>query len=412
MPMLRCVCGAARWLLPLLLLLVGSTSKAASALLPAPAGLLPQRGPVAAAADGWLLGAEMADFSAVDATPARAFAGDWAGYQPRNGRNLALQSSHAAFSATRQHWELAATLRSGILIDGSRGAFDAVFAYKQRSTPADGSRLVVDVQAQGLLWAGLRGARTWSLAAAGAPGLQLTAAASLLSVRRLQQDAAQGVVAYSAAGGYAFDAGTLRQDSRRSFGGDGPPQSSGSGFSTDLGLHWQPASGWMAGGFATLSAVDVLSRLRVQGVATEQTTLSSATRSTDADGYLDYKPLALGRYSTSNLRLQASRKWSATLGVTPAALGASGLAGLLGPGALLGARWERLGTLNLPALWATLPLPVLPAGLALQLDADARFHTLGFGLAGRHGVLLLRSQSLRVGQSRAVGWQARLELPL
>ena len=383
----------------------GPALAADPAWLTMPAPLLPLRLPVASTADGagWLLRAEAADFSAIDATPVRALSGDWARYHPRDGRNHALQSARIELSAAHQRWEVAATARSDILIDGSRGAFDVVHAYKQRSTPADGSRFSVDAQQRGVVWAGLRGARSWALGTeAAAPTWQLTAALTALTVRRVQQADAQGDVVYSDLAGYNFNAQTLRVDSHKDFGGWGTRNTTGTGLTTDLGLLWQPSDR----AFVNLSVVDLASRLRVGQVATEAATMSSAVFGVDDRGFLDYKPLVNGRYSASDLRLQLARKWSLTAGWRLDGGGGGG--GGFGDGAVLGARWERVGAINLPALWLT--WPVLP-GWTLQLDAETRFRSLGIGVATRHASLLLRTRSLPVGESSALGWQASLRWP-
>ena len=367
-----------------------------------PAPLLPLRLPVASTPDGagWLLRTEAADFSAIDATPVRALSGDWANYHPRNGRNHALQSARIELSAAHQRWEVAATARSDILIDGSRGAFDVVQAYKQRATPADGSRFSVDAQQRGVVWAGLRGARSWALHSdAALPTWQLTAALTVLSVRRVQKTDAQGEVQYSDLTGYDFNAQTLRVDNQKDFGGWGERYTTGRGVTTDLGLLWQPSER----AFVNLSLVDLASRLTVDRVPTEAATMSSVVFGVDDRGYLDYKPLVNGRYSASDLRLQLARKWSLAAGWR-----LDGGTGGSGDGVVLGARWEHIGGLDLPALWLT--WPVLP-GWTLQLDAETRFHSLGIGVATRHASLLLRSRSLAVGESSALGWQASLRWP-
>lgn len=381
-----------------------------------PAPLLPVRLPVAqprapADANGWRLRAEAADFTAADAVPARDFSGDWADYHPRDGRNSALQSSRAELVASRQGWELAATARSDIVIQGSRGAFDVVHAYKQRATPADGSSYAADAQEQGVVWAGLRGARSWAVGPAPGPGatpaLQLTAAVTLLSVRRVQLADVQGAVTYSDAAGYGFDARTQRSDSFKQFGGYGEVHSTGRGFTTDVGLLWQPSAAL----FVNLSAADVASRLRVQNLTTEATTLSSATRSTDAQGYLNYKPLATGRYSAGDGRLQLARKWSASAGWRLDGLNggtSEGTAPAWLDGAVLGVRWEHIAGLNLPALWVTWPLA---PGWALQLDAESHFRSMGVGLVSPMASLLLRSRSLPAAGSSVLGWQAALHWP-
>jgi hypothetical protein len=360
-----------------------------------PASLLPMRLPVGGTPD-WTVQGTAADFEAVDATPVRALSGDWHRYTPRDGRNVALQSARFELGATRQGWEVAAVLHSDILINGSRGAFDAVHAYKQRQTPADGSAFALWAHETGVVWAGLRGARSWVLRPGSDQGLQLTGALTLLSVRRVQQVDASGQVQFSTAAGYGFNAQTLRQDSHRQFGGYGRQDATGSGYTADLGLLWQPS----AATFVNLSAIDLLSRIRVNGVSTQQTTLSSSTNSVDANGYLDYQPLLMGRNSSAVLDLKLSRKWSASVGTRIAWPRADMLAG---------ARWERIDDLDLPAVWAV--LPVAP-GLLLQLDGEIRFRSIGLGLKSRHGALMLRTRSLPVGQSHALGWQAAFTLPL
>lgn len=372
-----------------------------------PATLLPQRLPVpgaaapAAADAGWRLRAEAADFEADDVTAVRDLDGDWARYHPRGGRNRALQSARLELAAARAGWELAAALRSEILIEGSRGAFDVVQAYKQRRTPADGSAYAVDARERGVVLAGLRGARSWALGEAGGaagPAWQLTGALTLLSVRRVQQVDASGAVGYSTAGGYAFDAVTRRLDAAKTFGSFGTEDARGQGFSADLGLLWQPT----ARSFVNLSVVDALSRLRVRGVAQEDARLSSATRQTDANGYLDYKPLISGRYSAADLRWRLPRKVVVAAGWQP-----DGWA----PGSVVGARWEQVDGLQLPAVWGQWSLGGLAAGWALQADAELRFRTLGLGLRGPGVQLMLRTRSLPIGQTRALGWQAAFSWP-
>jgi hypothetical protein len=371
-----------------------------------PPGLLPQRLPVATPTGAaWQVQTEAADFSGSDATAVRGFGGDWTQYHPRSGRNTALQQARLDLRLTHGDWELGATLRSDMLVSGTRGSFDLVHAYKQRQTLADGSTLRVAAQEQGLVWAGLRAARSWTLLPADgaqAAGLRLTAAVTPLHLRRLRLSTVQGSVQSSGAGGYGFDASTLRQDSHRQFGGMGQDGATGSGITSDLGLLWQPGTAW----FANLSVVDALSRLRIQNLATETMRLSSATAQLDGRGYVDYQPLLNGHNSATDLRLRLWRKWSATAGVQADRLWAAAPAG-----SQLGARWEHIGGLGLPAVWASLPLPMLAPGWALQIDAEARFGSLGLGLQGPQGALMLRSSGSRVGQASALGWQASVNLP-
>jgi hypothetical protein len=365
-----------------------------------PATLLPTRLPVeddGSAGPGWKVRATAADFEAADATPVRALSGEWSRYTPRAGRNAALQSVRVELAAVHQRWELSAVARSEAVVTGSRGAWDVVYAYKQRQTPAEGSAYSVQADETGVVWAGLRAARSWVLPPGGEYGLQLTGAVSLLSVRKLQTQDATGQVDYRAATGYGFDALTLQHDTRRQFGGYGHRNATGSGYTIDLGLLWQPS----ADSFVNLAAADLASRLRVQAVSTQQTSVSSSTAALDPQGYVEYRPLLTGRYTAADLDVALSRKWSAIVGTR--------LSGWGGGDMTAGARWERIAGIDLPALWAVLPLA---PGWRLQLDGETRFRSLGVGLIAGHGALMLRTSSLPVGRARAVGGTATFNFPL
>ena len=299
------------------------------ALRLAPAGLLPARLPI----DGgerWRLRTAVAAFDAADAVPVRDFSGSWDRYSPRAGRNAAIEMLQAEVSASRRHWEVALVARSEIVIDGSRGAWDAVRADKQRQAPPAGTRLDADVAGRGIGWVGLRGARSWSFGGPqgtlpSAGRWQFTLAATLMSVRRVQTLAASGRVDFDGRR-YAFDAAGTRRDSYREFADYGTPRTLGVGVGADLGIAWQPT----ARSFVNLSVVDALSALRVDGVATQDAAVSSSTATTGADGYVDYRPLLAGRYSSQSLRTSLPRKFSLNGGLAfdPPWGGRAALAGL------------------------------------------------------------------------------------
>ena len=360
-----------------------------------PVARLPERMPVSSD-NTWRVKALATQFEASDATPVRALSGDWLRYHPREGRNAALQSARLELTASRALWEVGTAVRSDIVIDGARGAFDIVHAYKQKLTPASGSSFDLDANEQGVIWAGLRGARTWVLRPGTDHGVQLTTAATLLSVRRIQLTNVTGNAQYSSAAGFDFQAQTKRQDSHVQFGGYGEPSSVGSGYTADIGLLWTPSPH----SFVNLSISDVWSRLRVKQVATEHMSASSGTRQLDSNGYLDYQPLLNGQDSAQDVSLRLKRKSSLSAG-TRLDLTAS-------TSAVVGARWEHMAGIQMPSVWAALPLS---SSLTLQLDADTRFKSFGVGLTGRYGALMLRSQSASVSASRALGWQASLNLP-
>lgn len=360
-----------------------------------PASPLPMRLPVDNAPD-WTLQGSAGDFEAVDATPVRDLSGSWDRYTPRGGRNAALQSARIELKAERSGWEIASVLRSDLLISGPRSSFDLVHAFKQRLTPPGGSQFELDVADAGAVWAGLRGAHTWTLGPASGDGLRLSAAFTLLSARRVQQVDVNGRVQYDAIDGYTIQAQALRQDSHQQFGGYGHKDATGGGYSADLGLLWQPS----ADTFVNVSAVDLFSRLKVNGVSTQQLTADSSTASLDANGYVNYAPLVTGRNESASVNMKLLRKWSASFGHRWSWADGEASAG---------GRWERIGRVDLPAVWADLPLW---PGWQLQLDGELRFRTLGIGLRTGSGSLMLRTRSLPWGRSQGIGWQAGFTLPL
>ena len=360
-----------------------------------PVARMPERLPVSSDS-AWRVKALATQFEASDATPVRALSGDWLQYQPREGRNIALQSARLELTASRARWEVGAAVRSDIVIDGARGAFDIVHAYRQKLTPASGSSFDLEATAQGVIWAGLRGARTWVLRPGADHGVQLTTALTLLSVRRIQLTQVSGSAQYSSAAGFDFKAQTTQQDSHVQFGSYGKAGAVGSGYTTDIGLLWQPSPR----SFVNFSISDALSQLRVKQVATEQMSASSSTRLLDSNGYLDYQPLLNGQDSAQDVSLRLKRKTSLSAGIRVDLTASTS--------ALVGARWEHMAGISMPSVWAAVPLS---AGLNLQLDADTRFKSFGVGVASRYGALMLRSQSTSVSVSRALGWQALLNLP-
>jgi hypothetical protein len=360
-----------------------------------PSARMPERLPVEPDST-WLIKTLATQFEASDAVPVRALSGDWVRYHPREGRNAALQSARLELSASKARWEVGALVRSDIVIDGARGAFDIVHAYKQKLTPTSDSSFDLNATEQGVIWAGLRGARTWVLKPGAEHGVQLTTALTVLSVRRVQLTDVSGNVRYSSAAGFDFKAQTTQKDSKVQFGGYGNPAALGSGYTTDIGLLWQPS----ARSFVNLSISDVWSRLTVKQVATEQMSASSTTRLFDSNGYLDYQPLLNGRDSAQDVSLRLARKTSLSAG-TRIDFTAS-------TSAVVGARWEHIAGISMPSVWAAVPMQ---RGLNLQLDADTRFKSFGVGVNGRYGSLMLRSQSASVSASRALGWEASLNLP-
>lgn len=356
--------------------------------------LLPMRPPVLPD-EQWTVRSVFSAFAATDAVPVLDASGKWKRYAPAGGRNNGLAQAYVDFSLSRSGWELATTLRSDILISASRGAVDVVHAYKQKLKLPEGSNLGVSTHQTSLALAGLRVARTWSFEPGPGQSLQVTGALTVLSVRSVQIWDVSGRAGYTKADGYSLNAQVLRHNSTKQFSGYGMNHPDGYGYTADLGVMWTPTEY----SFINVSAVDIFSRVNVSGVATQHASVSSSTKSTDAQGYVEYKPLISGRYSSQRVGLRLNPKWGVSGGVR---------VDWLGSGTQLGARLEHVANINIPSLWAVLPLA---AGFGLQLDAETRFHSFGVGLQHRYGSLMLRTSSLALGRSETLGLQAAVNIP-
>ena len=355
--------------------------------------LLPMRPPVSQDAQ-WIVRSVFSAFAATDAVPVLDASGNWKHYAPTGGRNNGLEQAYFDLSATRSGWEVATTLRSDILISASRGAVDLVHAYKQKLKLPDGSNLGVATRETGLTLAGLRVAHTWSFELAPRQSLQVTGALTALSVQSVQRWDVRGRAGHTKADGYSLDARVLRQNSQKRFSGYGMNHPDGFGYTADLGVMWTPSDD----SFVNISAVDLFSRASFSGVATQNAKASTSTKSTDAQGYVEYKPLITGRYSSQRVALRLNPKLGISGGVR---------VDWLGSGTQLGARLEHVANINIPSLWTVMPLT---DGFSLQLEAETRFHSFGIGLLHRYGSLMLRTRSLNLGRSESLGVQAAVNV--
>ena len=342
----------------------------------------PQRLPVAQA-EAWTVSARLGWSEGSDALPLRAMEGDWSRYQPRPGNQVAAQFAQAEVSAARSGWEFAIHRRSELLLTGSRGAFDLVHAYKRRAQPAPGTAFSARVVAQGAKTTGVRVARTWGAGPRQRmrgdhedAGWRWTLAATALSVHRSLAADLRGSASYGPGGPEAFEGTATRHDSSKQFGGFGNAGATGQGLSVDAGLSW----GRIDGLRLNLSLVDVWSHLELAEVAAQSLRLASATLAYDADGYLVYRPALNGQNRSASLRTQLLRK-SSLVADWPLNLPVLGEV-------RMGARWTRVGTLDMPAL--TLGRP-LASGWVGMLELDPRFHAVGVGFASRSGALMLHT---------------------
>jgi len=379
-----CALSASAW---------GSAGAVASALA---LSAWPVRLPVPDA-QTWQTSLRLGVYESADAVSVRRLEGDWAAYRPRSGDNAVVQGAQLELAAARRGWELALTSRTEGLLIGSRGAFDLVHAYKRKQIPSAGTSLQVDVQASGLWLSGLRVAHSGGTAGFASPGddrasggWRWTLAATGLAVRRAVTAQARGQASFDAGAPDSFSATASRSDTSKSFGGFGNAGARGAGVSLDAGLAWQGRGGLLV----NLSAVDLWSRVEIDGAATQTARLSSQTLGTDAQGYLDYRPALTGQNRAASLLARLARKWSLSV-EGPLRVPALGLS-------RVGAQWARMGALNRPTVWWSHPLV---AGWTGTLEADPRFDAVGIGLSGPSLALMLRAGIDPERRPRVIGGQ-------
>jgi len=283
------------------------------------------------------------------------------------------------------------TSRNEGLLMGSRDAFDLVHAYKRKQMPDPGDSLEVDVRASGLWLSGLRVARSGDLAAVRAStGWRWTLAATGLTVRRAVTAGAQGQANFDANGAESYSAAAWRGDTSKSFGGFGHAGGRGVGLTFDAGLAWRGPGELLV----NFSAVDLWSRIEVDGAATQTVRLSSQTLGTDAEGYLEYRPALTGRNQALTLRMRLEPKWSLSI-ESPLPLQVLG-------STRIGVQWARMGSLDRPSVWWSVPLAV---GWIGSVELDPRFDALGIGLSGPSLSLMLRAGADAGRRTRPMGGQ-------
>ncbi len=325
--------------------------------------------------------AEGQAFFANDIVPLSQANKDWSwGYDPREGKNLALISTRIETGVQWQGFRLGYISRNEWMASASRDSLDIVRADRQNASYDNGRNYSVDYRLRGFAADGARLTKSFSNDLGSGWTLNWGAAASALHGRRVRSEDITGSA--TATGGRNSTASvdwtrdyshtdTVAEGYVAAFR-DGNP--TGQGYSADLGISLSRKDG-----------------LRFEWIAT------------DAFGRMSWRDIPEKTLSGTNLpgaALPGGRKWRVDLTQSlpvKHALSVSiptGMADVeLGDTLFQGMHLPRIGLAKrIGADWKT------------RLDYDLRFSTVGLGLSYRWLHLNLRSDALNLNKARAFGF--------
>lgn len=274
----------------------------------------------------------------VDGDPLRSLA-------PRAGRNLAYLDDEARSSRVDGAWRWSLLARGSATLVVNRDALELA-AQVRHALPADADRhWNTEVRFRGFTGGGIELERGFEPGG----GWRLRASVQALVLRHWRERRIDGPVDFAAASGtYSFDLQASTLDDRL----DEPFQR---GFaSRGAGLLFGGEAAWQGERWRwSLSARDA-GWLRWHGVPQQTATLSTATQSYDADGFVIYKPLVQGlnhqdgRTQANPVQLRLRADWQLD-GSTQLGAWVDRISGY---GLLPGLAWSpRLGELQLQLAW-------------------------------------------------------------
>lgn len=293
---------------------------------------------------------------------------------PRSGLNLAYHDDEARLFRRQGGWTWSLLARNHATLVAGQQALALAALIADRRQPAADTQWQVDVHLRAFAGAGLAIGNTRALA----PGWSMHWEAQALTLSRWRARDLAGPVQYKAATGqYQLDLQSQEVDNRLSFPFRQGFASRGAGLLLAGGLEWEGGGTWARaqlrdGGW-----------LRWRGMPQQQAALNTATEALDADGFLIYKPLVVGR--TVQAAVQQWMPWRGQIagGATLAGGHRVGLQldSLPGFGVLPALQWQR------PAL--------APDGLAL--GAEWRVHERRLTVSATWQGVSLRMGADRLG---------------
>lgn len=204
---------------------------------------------------------------------------------PRPGRNIAYLDDEARVSLTSGAWTWSLLARSSAVLVTDESTLELVRQISRDMTPATDRRWSAQVRYESFQGGGLEAGYRF----VPAEQWQVGVAAQLLTLRHWRRRTLDGQVQFEAASStYAFDLKSTQQDDRLDFPFQGPKDEGGAGLLLAGDIAWRNDT-WAA----SLSVRDV-GWLRWNQLPQQYATLSTSTRSYDAEGFVIYKPLVQG----------------------------------------------------------------------------------------------------------------------
>lgn len=320
-------------------------------------------------------------WAAYDAFPIADLDGDWSrGFSPKGDRNVMLHRNRAEIGVEKGAWRIGWEFREDATVVTDRQTLEFIRRYKQRAKPLTATTDDLAAQFDSLSAQGPRLGRWFGAAANGwMPRVHLSAA--IYTTAALREGNASGTVHYAPADQYDFN--VRRTDANSRYRYPFMQQEPGaSGASISMALAWQLSQAISI----DANIDDLWSAMRWRNLPVKEDRIDSQVTEYDAQGYVNYRPLLTGTNRQVARNGALARSGGATLTVD------------LGP-VSVAAGVERLAGVTIPSValahqfgWGKLTTRV-----------DTRFRTFGVGIDTERFHLALQTDSLRLGQAKALG---------
>ena len=341
-------------------------------------------------------------FEGNDQVAMRQYGSDWQGaYSPRTGTNIGLLAARAEAGVQWAGYRVGALYRAEALVQANRDASDLVQQYSARSDYEIGRTYALDYQIKGFEAAGVHVSKSFQRQLGTQWHLDWGLGLSYLRGKRIKLETVAGqVVTLNAKD---FNADASRDSSNSDLNVSDLAQfnapsgrlaaPSGDGYAVDAGVVLRHQA---SGASFELAVADLAGRLNWKDLPNNVTNYNNASKYYDADGYVQFNPLATRTSSYKNL--------SQTLK----------------PKLLLAANYP-IGSFELQGAASYTQGYWLPqAGLSYRInpqwgvkaDFDFRFNTLGLALQHRWFYLGLRMDGTNADTANAYGLSAGINIPL
>lgn len=331
-------------------------------------------------------------FSGNDWTALDDIEGTWSRrYEPRGGRNLAVDLLRAEAGVAYDAWRVGYVRRREIVIVTSRDTLD-LLRLEQNNLPIPvGRRFALDLDAESLEAEGIRVQKAFELYRGERAGLWTSLGAAWLRGSRTRSGTVQGGATATAPNTFSFDAAWTDRNTKKSFPFITPGSPEGSGYAVDLALELQ----WADRNRLVLSIEDIASRIEWRGVPTTEARATSSTALRDAQGFIVYQPAVAGQNSRKDyiqhLDVKTTIDYSREFGPVTVGAGAFIVRQIAMPRASLE---YRIG-----GAWR------------VSAERDFRFGGVGFGLRYKSLSIAASSERTDLSSAKSYGLVARLAVP-